>query len=335
MNYHFENLTPTDFEHLIADLFEVRLNEPFERFKAGADGGIDVRGNVGSKNVVVQAKRYLKSSFSNLETAAKKEAKLWKTRTKPDEYWFVTSLGLTPGNKDTILKIFEGMPLQADRIISGDDLRSWLRDAPKVARAHMKLWLGETEMLDRFLKSAMYEQSGFEVDQIMGAAKTFVAHEGLPEGLKILNETGSLLITGAPGIGKTTMARLILLDHIENGWTPIIVRDAKEAIEAIKVGEKRLIYFDDFLGSIALDDDVIRHSDHRINGLIERANKDSNVRFLMTSRDYILSDAFNRTDRFGREAFKKFEFVLQLPNYSRRQKAQILYNHLYFSDTPV
>lgn len=332
MKYNFDNLTPTDFEHLIADLFENRMEAPFERFKPGPDEGIDLRGLVKGKTVVVQAKRYLSSTFSDLKTSAKREAALWVERKQPDSYWFVTSLGLTPKNKTEILKIFSNMPITAERILSGDDVRAWLRMDEKTARAHMKLWLGETAMLEKFLNSAIYEQSGFEVDSILATARTFVPHAGVPKGIDIINNKGSLLVTGPPGIGKTTMARLILLDHIENAWVPMIVRDAKEAIEAVKTGEKRIIYFDDFLGSIALDSDIIRHSDHRINGLIERSKDDPNVRFLMTSRDYILNDAFEWSDRFGREKFREFKFVLQLPTYTYLQKARILFNHLYYSD---
>ena len=330
MQYRFDNLSSLDFEHLVGDLLSAQTGITFEAFKVGPDGGIDLRGIDNGDTHVVQAKRYLQTTPSGLLSAARKEARAWASRKTPDTYWFVTSLGLSTSNKAKLLKIFSDMSLIEERIIGHEQLQKMLRKYETVARAHMKLWLGETAMLDKFLNSAVFEQSGFEVETALAAARTFVVHGGVGEGLKILEHTGALAITGAPGIGKSTMARMILLAHIEQGWTPIIVDDAADALDAVRSDEPRILYFDDFLGSIALDDDVVRHSDRRINRLIERAAKNPNLRFMMTSRDYILRDAHQRSDRLGRELFRSFEFVLQLPEYTRLERARILYNHLYY-----
>jgi len=226
---NFGDLSPLDFEHLVADLMEAELGIKFSRFTSGRDGGIDVRSSSGSKNIVVQAKRYVASSYSDLKFKAKEEAKKWDGRkSKPDEYWFVTSLGLTPANQDEIVGIFSNLNLTREHVISGDDVRSWLRKHEKVARAHTKLWLKESGVLDRLIHNGIFEQTDFEVQQILDTAKTYVEHGGLRRGVDTIIKEGTLVISGAPGVGKTTLARMILIDHIENDWIPLVVRDAKE-----------------------------------------------------------------------------------------------------------
>ena len=72
-------------------------------------------------------------------------------------------------------------------------------------------------MLDRFLKRALYEQSGFEVGQVKGAAKTFVAHEGVLGALKPQNMVSFTIDQTAPGfirdfeplVANFSLARLL------------------------------------------------------------------------------------------------------------------------------
>ena len=151
MQYRFDNLSPLDFEHLVGDLLTAQTGIEFEAFKVGPDGGIDLRGKSGEAIHIVQAKRYLKTSVSGLLTAARKEAKAWRSRDIPNMYWFVTSLGLNPSDKAKLLEIFCEMPLTESRIIGHEQLQKMLRAHEKVTRAHMKLWLGETAMLENLL----------------------------------------------------------------------------------------------------------------------------------------------------------------------------------------
>ena len=80
-----------------------------------------------------------------------------------------------------------------------------------------------------------------------------------------LEELHIVLITGEPGIGKTTLAGQLCLEHVvERGFQLCVIADSIEEAEAIFVPRaKQLFYFDDFLGRnylAALD----RHEDSHI-----------------------------------------------------------------------
>ena len=65
--YDFKNLSPLDFEKLVADLFSEERGMHFELFKAGRDSGIDIRAYINPKHtIIVQCKHYANTSFSKL-----------------------------------------------------------------------------------------------------------------------------------------------------------------------------------------------------------------------------------------------------------------------------
>lgn len=328
--YDFSNLSPLDFEHLVADLMSAEMNVRFKYYKAGADGGIDTQAYVGKKRIVIQAKRYIESKFSDLLKICKEEAEKWSRRSDiPDEFWLATTLPLLPQQAADLANLFTSMPIDESKVLGLHDIEGLLKTHTNVARSHVKLWLGNTDILDRIIHSGVTEYSDFERQEINETASTYVTHRGFDNGLRMLTENGSLVISGPPGIGKTTMAHMLALDHTLHGWEVMFVQEDFEAGDAVKSDQKRLIFFDDFLGQITLTNDSIRHSDSRINNLISRATKDPNLRFMMTSRDYILEDAHQKSEKLNKETFKNRKYVLQLKDYSKLQRAHILYNHLY------
>src|SRR6478672_12387892 len=87
--YDFHTLSPMDFELLVRDLLQERLEIELQAFGHGPDGGVDLRSSDNGKTTIVQCKHYRGSSFSDLKTAAKKE-KPKMDKMKPDDYYFVT-----------------------------------------------------------------------------------------------------------------------------------------------------------------------------------------------------------------------------------------------------
>ncbi|WP_338240186.1 hypothetical protein [Persicobacter diffluens] len=81
--------------------------------------------------------------------------------------------------------------------------------------------------------------------------KFYVATKQIKEANLILSKQKLLLITGQPGIGKTTLADMILFDRAKNGFKIYKVENIKEAEDVINIEseDKQLFYFDDFLGA--------------------------------------------------------------------------------------
>ena len=104
-SYTFETLSPLDFEYLVRDLLQKKLDCHIESFKSGKDGGVDLRvAKVDSRNWIVQCKRYVESSFSDLKRAVKKEVPKVNAL-DPERYFLCTALKLLPQQKDELLEI--------------------------------------------------------------------------------------------------------------------------------------------------------------------------------------------------------------------------------------
>jgi hypothetical protein len=67
---------------------------------------------------------------------------------------------------------------------------------------------------------------------------------------------------------------------------------------------------------------------------MEMVRRSDHARFILTTREHILSTALQISERFAHSPMLEHRCVLELKDYSYGQKARILYNHLYFSNLP-
>jgi hypothetical protein len=65
---------------------------------------------------------------------------------------------------------------------------------------------------------------------------------------------------------------------------------------------------------------------------MRRVAKDERKRFVLTTREHILNQARQLLEVLDRESSDAHRFLLTIERYSRRERARIFYNHIYFSD---
>jgi hypothetical protein len=154
MDYDFSSLSPNDFENLARDLIGREIGKRFEVFPEGPDSGMDGRHALADGAIILQAKHYLRSGFSNLKsTMAKERAAI--ERLQPKRYILVTSAPLTPKNKDALSGVI-GPALQTPSDIFGPgDLNALLRKNPDIEVAHQKLWMPTTAVLKTVVAGAV------------------------------------------------------------------------------------------------------------------------------------------------------------------------------------
>lgn len=70
--FNYANLNDVEFENLCKDVMEKKLSTSLRLFAKGRDGGIDLTDDTRTHNIIVQAKHYIGSKFSNLRTTLKK-----------------------------------------------------------------------------------------------------------------------------------------------------------------------------------------------------------------------------------------------------------------------
>ncbi len=328
--YDFKTLSPLDFEDLVRDLLQADMGIRLESFGPGPDQGIDCRHAKGSNQLIVQAKHLASSSSAAIVTAAKKELPKIQ-RLSPSRYILAASLPLTPHLKTRILAELPGVPLAEGDILGKSELNSLLGKHPAIEQQHFKLWLASAAVLDRILHSGVYNRTAAEMEVIRTMIPRFVANPSISEAESILTKVGALVIAGEPGVGKTTLARLLLWLHAEQGWKIFVVDDIQEAYEVADANERRLILFDDFLGQVRLSLDLVRSMDQGLPRLLSRVRGNKNLRFILTTRDYILRQAQSHAQRLDAAHIASNELVLRVGAYTRGIRARMLYNHIYHS----
>lgn len=329
--YDFRSLSPIDFELLVRDLLQAELGITMESFGPGKDGGIDFRFATASQDAVVQAKHHVEGGARSLLGAAMKEdCKVLKLA--PSRYILVTSLSLTPDLKRKVIQAMPSTPVSAGDVIGREDLNNFLGLHPHVLRQHFKLWLTSTEVLERILHSAVYNRTDAELARIKQLVPKFVHNASVAEADKILEDRGALIIAGEPGVGKTTLGRMLLWLHMEQNWKVFVVDDLQEAMAVSTAGEKRLIFLDDFLGQISLTNELLGKVDQRLPVFLDRLRNNKDLRFILTTRLYLLNQAQNQSDKLSSPRVAASEMILNVGVYTRVIRAKVVFNHIYFSD---
>jgi conflict system STAND superfamily ATPase/restriction endonuclease len=338
-DYDFSTLSPIDFEYLTRDLLQKKLDIFLESFTSGRDGGIDLRHSSDKeKTLIVQCKHYSNSTLSNLKSSLKKELDKLK-KLNPSRYIVCTSMALTPANKDEIKKILHPYIKKTEDIIHKTDLNNLLGLYPDIEKQHIKLWMTSSAVLDRILKSKVHNYSDFECDEIEDNIKKFVKAEAFQTALEIIQDNNILVISGIPGIGKTTLARMLvyhfLLSEDQEAEFIYITQNIADAYENYNPDKRQIFLYDDFLGSNFLEDRLAKNEDKDIVNFIQKIKKSTGKILIFTTREYILNQAKHKYERLQAErSIELAKCTLDISSYNNMAKAQILYNHLYYSNLP-
>ena len=202
--FNFLNINDKEFELLCCDIFEKHFQKRVERFKTGKDQGIDGRFyGFGNAFTIIQCKHYEKSGFSALVSNLKQEV-LKLNRIMPQRYILATSVHLNPAEKEKLLTILSPYIQCTDDIWGNEDLQATLNDGNNsdIVRRHYNLWLESTGVLTNILNNDVFSRSKSHLQHIVEQSKYFVRSGLFDAGLELLEKKHSIIISGAPGIGK-------------------------------------------------------------------------------------------------------------------------------------
>lgn len=337
MEFDLSKLNDREFEALGASVIERSKDKRVETFKAGRDGGVDGRFWIGkNKEGIIQCKHYSETPYRTLIKKLKSEELLKVRKLKPSQYILITSKKLSRNNKQEIKEIFDPFILREDDIWGKEDLDSFLskKDNQDIVEQNFKLWITSSSVLDIIFNNAIKGRSESTIHQIEENSHKYAITENHIKGLKILEEKNVVILTGEPGIGKTTLADNLALIYTAKGYEFCdIEENISEGENLFRLKEKRkiLFYCDDFLGSNFYDA-INNKRDSHIVKFINRVCKDNSKKFILTSRTNILNKAYSLSHTFQNGKIRDNEFLLRVENLTLIDKAKILYNHIYHSN---
>lgn len=332
-DYDFRSLSDYDFEILARDLLQKELGIRLESYAKGRDGGIDFRYVDSSGDVIVQCKHY--AAFVQLHHAIKTiEARKVK-RLKPKRYILAVSTPITPANKEKLLSHLSPYCQGPSDIFGREDLNNLLGRFPSIEETNFKLWLSSEPVLARVLQSGIWGDAELTLDRIRRRTSIYVQNPSYGRAKEILDKYHHCIIAGLPGIGKTTLAEILLVDYVDrHAYQAVRIANDLSEIKSVKrPREKQIFYFDDFLGTAALDK-IQKNEDKRLLEFMEEVERNENWRFILTTREYILNTARMKYESLANAGDDLVACTIELADYTVAIRAKILYNHIYFSGLP-
>lgn len=332
IDYDFRILQPSEFECFSRDLLQAREKIFIESFADGRDKGIDLRFAYNKeKTCIVQCKRY--KEWGELKNKLKEEVKKVK-KLNPQRYILTTSVELSVSQKDEIIKMFSPFILNSTDVLGRKDLNNLLEQHQDIERNYHKLWLASTNVLNMIVNSATLNWSAFELEKIEKDIRLYVDNKSLEKALYKLKENHYVIISGIPGIGKTTLARMLVYNMLANGYEEFVYVDQIDAVAQMFNKEKRQVFFyDDFLGSNSFVPQSISFENKLIT-FIEKVKNNKHTLFILSTREYVLSEAKEYYEKLSMSNIDIAKCTIELEYYTKSIKAKILYNHLSEAKIP-
>lgn len=332
-DYDFKPLNDKEFEILCADLLSEVEGHRFERFKPGRDAGVDGRYFTTRKEeVILQCKHWSNTPLAQLIRELNSIEKPKLDKLQPHRYLLAISKPLSRSEKKTIHRLLAPYIASESDIYGSEDLNDLLKSNPHIEQRHYKLWLHSSSVLGHILNNAIIGRSAFSLEEIIRSSSRYVVTANHSMALNLLEKLGVIIITGEPGVGKTTLADHLCLNYVTKGFSYLkISDDIREAETALDPDSKQVIYFDDFLGRNYLEA-LKGHEGNYITQFIRRISINKNKRFVLTSRSTILNQGKFLIDNFEHNNLQRTEYILHIKSLTEMDKAQILYNHIWHSE---
>lgn len=331
--YTFHSLSDADFEDLACDLLGAELGVTFQPFAKGRDAGIDLlHGARIHSSTLVQCKHYCRSKYANLKSKLTAEELPKLAKLKPSRFILSTSLSLTPLNKEELLALLAPHCKGVNDIYGVDDFNALLRKHPAVETIHYKLWLTSVPVLQRVLRHGAGVWNAMTKEDTERKMSLYVQTGAYGAAMDILAKHNYCILSGIPGIGKTTLAQVLVTRLMEDGYELIAVRDdVQEAFDALDLTKKQVVYYDDFLGQSSISERLGKNEDRGIARLLAESRRVKQLKVIFTTREYILEDAKRVYEPLNRADLDVAKCIVTVEDYTRGHRARILYNHVYFS----
>lgn len=345
-NFDFSTLNSSDLENLACSILNAieqskGSNIIFKTFKDGKDKGIDILYSTTIKNydIVGQVKHFYRSGFYKLIKHLEASEKQKVIKLSPNRYLFITSVDLSIENTEKIKAVFKPYLKTLSDIYGKRELNSYLDLFPNIVSQQFKLWYSTTEVLQKILNYQIVGRSNeFVETEFKKKLRLYVETQALSICRKILEKNNFIIITGEPGVGKTSTAELLLYDFIKDNYElTYIYDDIKEAEKTLDQSQstqqrKQIFYFDDFLGHNSVEIQKAKGSETAFLKILKRISVLENKKFIFTTRTFMLRTVIEESEKLRRFNLLAKESIINLNIYNQQIRSQLLKNHIEESE---
>lgn len=340
-DYDFSTLNSSDLEELVCDL--LNLDQPdgsvikYKTFKDGKDKGIDLLYSTEKNRYeqVGQVKHYYRTGFDGLYQVLKNTEVKNVIALKPNIYIVATSVDLNVDNTELIKNLFGDYIKSLNDIYGKKDLNRLIEENEGILNSHYKLWLSDFSILKKLLSSDLeFRSSAFVEHELKRRLRIYVKTVLFDDARKALKINKFIILTGEPGVGKTTLAEMLIYEYIAEGYNlSYILDDIKEAEKVLVPDEsKQIIYFDDFLGSNKVEINRAKGSETALRRILNRIPNMENKLVVFTTRSFLLNTAIEESENLRRFNIKARSSLFELKEYDEVLKKQLLINHIEESE---
>lgn len=338
LNFDFHNLLDwEEFQCLVCDVLNIREKGlKFTTYKRGRDQGTDIRCTNSNLKIIGQIKLWDSHNYNGMLADLKKEVVKCQ-RLKPNRYILGIGMSLTPDRADEILKMFGGYIQCEEDIIDREKLNRYLNEPEytQIKESYSKLLVPNLiyvkDVIDNIINRNFYNNTKRVLEFIKDNHSLYYETKQYRQALKKFKKEGIIILTGNPGVGKSTVAQMIIQHMLLEKWDNILVLNGILDIEKVMESDKKQLFFiDDFWGSQF--DNQISNRDYlqRFVQIIEDIQRSSNHYLILTSRTYIINSILNRAELEVHDLFELNNYTIALEEYTLKDKAKIFLNHLLF-----
>lgn len=338
--YDFSTLNSSDLEELVCDLLNAQSEDraiKYRTFKDGKDKGIDFLYSTREHEYehVGQVKHFYRTGYKGLLAVLRNEELAKVQVLNPNKYIFATSVDLSVSNVQEIANLFNPYIKGLNDIYGKKDLNRLLELHDKILTNYYKLWFSDATVLSKILNSDLeFRSSLFTDSEFKRRLRIYVQTRIFREARKSLKKNKFIIITGQPGVGKTTLAEMLVYEYIKDDYKlSYIIDDIKDALRLLtNDNSKQIIYFDDFLGSNEVEINRVKGSETSLRKILRMITSLENKVLVFTTRSFLLNSAIVESENLNRFNIKAHESILQLNEYNENIKREILKNHIEDSE---
>lgn len=188
--------------------------------------------------------------------------------------------------------------------------------------------------LTKILDERAYRQSEALLGHLKDELSTFVVTEAYTKAATALKDHSFVFLIGEPASGKSLIAASLAMAAIDN-WQCVTVqaKDPNELLAHWDPDEpNQFFWIDDAFGATYYDKSLGNEWAHALPQIAAAIKKGAKI--VITSRDYIYSDASKALKEYAYPFLHEQKVVVQVADLTKEERERILYNHVRLGNHP-